>query len=112
MDGAIDVAGMLYRAGVPASSIAKIAMKLRSIASLIDPAMQKNVVFDEKKRHAIAARLESVTDEYPTLHGFVDDCLEHVHSPRDLRAFYLHLAHIGQMVQLLSAATHITQPRA
>ena len=104
VDGAIDAAGMLFRGGVPPSVLASVAFKLRSLVAIVDPFMHSDSAVGQKQRDIITQRVEPLTVGFPVLHGFIVDCLEHVKSPADLRAFYLHLVHVSQMVQILSAA--------
>jgi hypothetical protein len=104
VDGAIDAAGMLFRAGVPPQVLSRVAFKVRGLVTLVDPFMRSKDALNERQRQVIAGRIEPLTAEYPELHGFVVDCLEHVSNAADLRAFYLHLFHVSQMVQLLAAA--------
>ncbi len=107
IDGAMDAAGYLHRAGVGPSLLTSLALKVRSMMTLIDPQMKSHNGFGESERAIVAQRLAALTDESPELHGFVSDCLEHVGNRTDLMAFYLHLVHVTRMLQLLGMAKSV-----
>lgn len=104
VDGAMDVAGMLLRAGVPSRRLLRLALKVRSLVVIADPLMLGTPRFGERDRELVNQRLALQTDGYPELQGFVADCIEHVSGAPDMTAFYLHLVHIARMMQLLSHA--------
>ena len=105
IDGAMDIAGMMIRAQVGAELMHSLALKVRTSLTAIDPQMQGNTDFGSKASQVVSQRLEGQTEQIPELHAFVADCLDHVQNPRDLIGFYLHLMHIGRMIQLLSQAS-------
>jgi hypothetical protein len=104
VDGAIDVAGMLLRAGIAPGLVQQIALKVRSYVTFADPHMRGGGTIDEKAREAIIHRLTPYTTQAPELDSFMADCIEHVHGTKDLFALYLHLVHVTRMLQLLSTA--------
>lgn len=104
VDGAIDAASMLFQASVPPHVLSGVAFKLRTLVSIVDPMMTGTATLGSKQRERLWQKIEPLVLGYPVLDAFVRDCLEHVRTPSDLRAFYLHLIHVTQMVQLLSAA--------
>ncbi|MBI3180119.1 MAG: hypothetical protein HYZ27_10685 [Deltaproteobacteria bacterium] len=110
IDGAMDVAGALLRAGVPAHRVLRIGLKVRSLVVIADPLMTGGGRFGTRERQAIRERLAHSTDGYPELQSFIIDCIEHAKSPTDMVAFYLHLVHITRMMQLLAHATHSEPP--
>ncbi|MBT6178895.1 MAG: hypothetical protein HOI23_16750 [Deltaproteobacteria bacterium] len=105
VDGAMDIAGMMIRAKVGAGLLHSLALKVRTSLTAIDPQMKGDTDFHAKASQVVSQRLEGQTEQIPELHAFVADCLDHVESPRDLIGFYLHLMHIGRMIQLLSQAS-------
>ena len=105
LDGAMDAAGALRRAGVPVASVTRLALKVRSLVVVADPLMRGTDRFGKNEREALALAMEAVTQPYPALHGFVVDCLGHVDAASDLTALYLHLIHITRMMYLLDHAT-------
>lgn len=105
VDGAIDTASMLFRAAVPPQAITSLALKIRTLATLVDPPHRRGRGgFGGKERSALEQRLQIYTDRFPALQSFINDCLEHVSTPNELRALYLHLIHVTQMMQLLLVA--------
>lgn len=106
IDGAMDVAGMLVRAGVPARRLLRLALKVRTLVVIADPLMRGTSRFGAAERQRVAERLSLYTDDYPELHGFVADCIEQVNGAPDMTAFYLHLVHVARMMQLLDHALH------
>lgn len=100
IDGAMDAAGLLHRAGIRADTVAYLALKVRS---LFDPQTYAGVLSPEK-RASIARRLGDASGDSPELYSFLSDCLEHVSGSSDLLAFYLHLVHVSRMLQLLNVA--------
>ncbi len=106
IDGAMDIAGALSRAGVPAHHVLRIGLKVRSLVVIADPLMTGGARFGARERQAIRDRLAQSTDGYPELQSFIADCIEHVKNPSDMVAFYLHLVHITRMMQLLAHAAH------
>jgi hypothetical protein len=105
IDGAIDAASMLYRAGVTPERVSGVALKVRTLATIADPPHRRLLGrFSSRDRRVLVQRLEALTDGNPPLQCFAADCLEHVYAPNDLRAFYLHLVHITNMMQLLAVA--------
>lgn len=104
IDGAIDSAGKLYREGVAQSAVSELALIVRSMAHLADPTMAGNANLDDAAKERIWQKLAPAVEFHPNLEGFALGCFEHVQSARDLRGMFLHLIHIGQMLQLLQAA--------
>lgn len=106
VDGAIDTASMLFRAAVPPEAISSLAMKIRTLASIADPPHRRGHGgnFEAAEQRALARRLQTYTDRFPALQSFISDCLEHVANANELRALYLHLVHVTQMMQLLMVA--------
>ncbi len=108
IDGAMDVAGLLARADVPAHVLMRVALRVRALVAIADPQMVSIGRFSDKERSRIERRLERYTDTSPELHAFVADCLERVDNISDLMAFYLHLIHVARMMQLIDVALHDT----
>ncbi|MEM6732932.1 MAG: hypothetical protein AAF658_15355, partial [Myxococcota bacterium] len=108
IDGAMDVAGMLARADVPAHVLMRVALRVRALVAIADPQMVGVSRFAESERAHIMSRLERYTDTSPELHAFVADCLERVDNVSDMMAFYLHLIHVARMMQLIDVALHDT----
>ncbi|MEL6340020.1 MAG: hypothetical protein AAFQ65_08925 [Myxococcota bacterium] len=106
IDGAMDVAGMLARAEVPAHVLMRVALRVRGLVAIADPQMVGIARFAERERSRIQRRLEKYTDTSPELHAFVADCLERIDNVSDMMAFYLHLIHVARMMQLLDVAMH------
>ena len=106
IDGAMDVAGMLARAEVPAHVLMRVALRVRGLVAIADPQMVGIARFTERERSRIQRRLEKYTDTSPELHAFVADCLERIDNVSDMMAFYLHLIHVARMMQLLDVAMH------
>ena len=112
IDGAIDAASMLYRAGVPADALARLALKVRTLSAIAGRTLGTTPQphtgpFQASQQAALVQHVMPYTDTFPPLQGFVTDCLEHIADIHDLRAFYLHLVHIGQMMQLLAVASDV-----
>ncbi len=99
LDGAMDAAGMLHRAGISPELVSTLALRVRGLVRLGD-----GLSFGPDEREIVARRLEPLTGHSPELLSFVADCLDHVSGPADLTAFYLHLVHITRMMQLLRLA--------
>jgi hypothetical protein len=106
IDGAMDIAGMLVRAGVPARRLLRLALKVRTLVVIADPLMRGTSRFAAAERANVAERLANYTDDFPALQGFVNDCIEQVNGAPDMTAFYLHLVHVARMMQLLDHAVH------
>ena len=106
VDGAIDTASMLFRSAVPPEAITSLALKIRTLATLVDPPHRRGQGggLGPHERAALVQRLQLYTDRYPALQSFINDCLEHVNDAMELRALYLHLVHVTQMMQLLMVA--------
>lgn len=104
VDGAMDAAGLLMRAGVSPETVGKLALRVRSLLTIVMRDKGPQGAFSDADRDALKERLAGQTDDTPELYGFVSDCLEHVETPNHLMAFYLHLMHINQMLQLLGHA--------
>jgi hypothetical protein len=104
VDGAMDAAGYLHRAGVGPGTMTSLALKVRSLMTIIDPQMTAKNGVGEGELAIVGQRLTALTDQSPELHAFVSDCLEHVQNRTDLMAFYLHLVHVTRMLQLLGMA--------
>ncbi|MBI5507405.1 MAG: hypothetical protein HY903_01510 [Deltaproteobacteria bacterium] len=104
VDAAIDVAGMLHRAGVSAHRVMRIALKVRSLVIIANPLVSGTQSFPPRDRRQLAERLGAFSDDYPELQSFVNDCLDRVADANDMTAFYLHLVHIARMMQLLAHA--------
>jgi len=107
LDGAMDAAGLLHRAGVSPALVSRLALRVRSLVRVGDAAAPE---FGDDDRRILGERLEPIVGDLPELVSFVADCLDHVSGPADLMAFYLHLVHITRMMQLLSLATHGPTP--
>ena len=101
LDGAMDTAGMLYRAGMSPELVSRLALRVRSLVRLGDTVA---TAVGSQERAFIASRLESVAGDSAEIVSFVADCLDHITSYSELAAFYLHLVHITRMMQLLTLA--------
>ena len=101
LDGAMDTAGMLHRAGIRPELVSRIALRVRSLVRLGDPV---TVEFGAPERAIVASRLESLTGDSAELVSFLADCLDHIGRHADLAALYLHLMHVTRMMQLLALA--------
>jgi hypothetical protein len=110
VDGAIDAAAMLFRSDVPSLAVSSVAFRLRTMVTIADPFMSSEAEISLRGRQIIRRRLDRLTEHYPALYAFVADCLEHIVTPSDLRALYLHLFHIAQVIQLLNAAMGPKKP--
>lgn len=108
VDGAMDVAGLLSRAEVPAHVLMRVALRVRALVAIADPQMVGVNQFSSRERERVQKRLEKYTDISPELHAFVADCLDRVNNVGDMMAFYLHLIHVARMMQLLDVALHDT----
>ncbi len=107
VDGAIDSASMFFRAAVPPQAVSSLALRLRTLAALVDAPHRRRagpVTLSASERQAVCQRLQMYTDRFPALQSFILDALEAVHNAAEMRALYLHLIHIGQMMQLLVVA--------
>jgi hypothetical protein len=102
LDGAMDAAGLLHRAGVSPALVSRLALRVRSLVRVGDGAAPD---FTGDDRRILGERLDPIVGDLPELVSFVADCLDHVGRPADLMAFYLHLMHITRMMQLLALAT-------
>lgn len=112
IDGAIDVAGMLHRAGVPAQRVTRIALKVRSLVVLTNPLKSGTSRFSDGDREAVGVKLGMFSDGYPELQSFLSDCVERIADANDMTALYLHLIHIARMMQLLTHAVDHTATAA
>lgn len=104
VDGAIDTAGLLFRAAVPLAAVTSLAELIRHLGALVSPAHHQGVATSPATLTALSARVDRCTVDIPPLQALAQDCLQQVTDGRDLRAFYLHLLHITQMMQLLTVA--------
>lgn len=104
IDGAIDVAGMLHRAGVPSRRLLRIALKVRSLLFIANPLIRGRLTLNDGDREHLKLRLGPYSDDYPELQGFLFDCVDCLHDNTEMTAFYLHLVHIARMMQLLAHA--------
>ncbi len=103
VDAAIDVAGTLWRNNVPPDLVFGAAFKARSLMTLIDPHMQ-GASLSNKDREKIRTHLQAHVRGSPELASFLEGCTEFLKKSSDLSAFYLHVLHVGRMLQLLSRA--------
>ena len=101
VDGAMDVAGGLLRAGVTTDLLDSLALQLRAFFTAMDPRMDGSGEMDERIRETILIRLDPEVEDTFELSSFIRDCLDHVQDRKDLLALYLHVIHVRQMVQLL-----------
>jgi hypothetical protein len=101
LDGAMDTAGLLHRAGISPELVSRLALRVRSLVRLGDTTA---AAFASKERDFLADRLMPITGESAEVVSFIADCLDHISSYSDLAAFYLHLVHITRMMQLLTMA--------
>lgn len=106
VDGAIDTASMLFRASVPPHTVTRLALKIRGLTTFVNPVRQPvaSSSLTPREKKVLQARLQAATDRHPALQGFISDCLNHVDSITDLRALYLHVVQVSQMMQLLMVA--------
>ena len=113
IDGAMDTASVLYRAQVPPEAVTALALKVRTLAALVDPPHRRTAAspLGNKERSALLQRLQIYTDRFMALQCFINDAMDHVDHAAQLRALYLHLVHIAQMMQLLILADAPDAPR-
>ena len=104
VDGAMDVAGGLLRAGITTDLLGSLALQLRGFFTAMDPRMDGSGEMDDRTRETILIRLDPEVDETLELSSFIRDCLDHVQDRKDLLALYLHVIHVRQMIQLLKEA--------
>lgn len=95
VDGALDSASFLVRAGTPPHAVRPLAHSLKRLASTA----QAGFV-----RTAWTAWLTDATDGQPALQGLVLDGLEAVHDPETLGALAIHLGHIADAMQVVLGA--------
>lgn len=112
VDGAIDSASMLFRAGLSANVIHALALSVRRCVPNLPTDASAQTALDvpearltEAECKAVRQQLQYDTDQHPILQSFVADCQEHIATAADLWAMYLHLLHIAQMMRLLQVAT-------
>lgn len=95
VDGALDSASFLVRAGTPPHAVRPLAHSLRRLTSTAKP---------DFVRKAWTAWLTDATDGQPALQGLVLDGLEAVHDLETLGALATHLAHIADAMQVVLRA--------
>jgi hypothetical protein len=104
LNGAIDMASHLLKQQVDHERVLKLALATRSFLHQLQPAhAQPTDMFTPKEREVLLHKFVQKTDEDMVLQAFVTDCFEHVQTPQELRALYLHLMHISHMMQVFQA---------
>ena len=119
VDGALDSAGFLHRAGLAAPELMRLALRVRGLTGLIDP-LHRHVHLGGQARAAAAQvagrglnqtalrlvreQLTQASDASIELQSFVFDCLDHVTDLDALRGLFLHLAHVAHLMRLLAVA--------
>ncbi len=104
IDGAMDAAGNLLRAGIDGATVLRLALRARGLISIADPRMLGMPHFGDRERELLKNGLARHADAAPELFAFVADCIERVDNLTDMMAFYLHLTHVARMIELLSVA--------
>ena len=104
LDGAVDIAGSLYRGGVTPDEVQGLAVHARSLITLLDPGM-RGLEMTERTRQIALDRLTMTGEMSEALYAFLADALEHVQSRRDLLGFYLHMTHIAKLLVLYEVTT-------
>ncbi|MBC7792259.1 MAG: hypothetical protein H7Z43_01005, partial [Clostridia bacterium] len=104
IDGAMDAAGILLRAGIDSATVLRLALRTRGLISIADPRMLGMPHFGDRERAQLMNGLSRHADAAPELFAFVADCIDRVDNLTDLMAFYLHLTHVARMIELLSVA--------
>lgn len=108
IDGAMDVAGNLVRAGIDGATVLRLALRARGLISIADPRMLGMPHFGDREREQLMNGLARHADAAPELFAFVADCIERIDNLTDMMAFYLHLTHVARMIELLSVAVRAT----
>lgn len=112
VDGALDSAGVLHRAGVAAQDVLTVAMRVRALSGLVDP-VHRHVHLAKVPPSASRAlppqalavvreQLMMATDAAIALQTFVADCLDCVADLDALRGLQVHLMHVAQIIKLLT----------
>ncbi|MBN1960821.1 MAG: hypothetical protein JW841_07720 [Deltaproteobacteria bacterium] len=101
LDGAMDTAGLLHRAGLSPELVSRLALRVRSLVRLGE---NTDAPFGSRERDFVADRLESIAGDSAEIISFIADCLDNIKNYAELAAFYLHLVHIARMMQLLTLA--------
>jgi hypothetical protein len=99
IDGAIDVAGSLYRAGVTPELLLRLGLRVRVAASA-----HRKGKLAPRIRAELGEQLTSGLDGAPALAGFVTDCLRYVRDGSELAAFYAHVLQVARMMLVLTQA--------
>ena len=86
LDGAVDIAGSLYRGGVTPDEVQSLALHARSLITLLDPGM-RGLEMTDKTRQIALDRLTMTGEMSESLYAFLADAIEHVQSRRDLLGF-------------------------
>jgi len=99
LDGVLDSAGLLLRAGVPQGALHDLRQALERHRPPFGPGREAQ---DGQK--AVVALILERTDHAPALQGFMMDCLEAAADERSWRALCAHLGHIADTMELLQVA--------
>ena len=110
IDGSMDAAGILLRAGVDGATVLRVALRTRALMAIADPRMLGVPKFTDRERSQIMNGLARHIDAVPELYALVADCVERVDNLIDLMAFYLHLTHVARMIELLAVAQRTILP--
>jgi hypothetical protein len=110
IDGSMDAAGILLRAGVDGATVLRLALRTRALMAIADPRMLGVPKFTDRERALVMNGLARHIDAVPELYAFVADCVERVDNLIDLMAFYLHLTHVARMIELLAVAQRMVVP--
>jgi hypothetical protein len=99
VDGAIDVAGSLHRAGVTPEQVLRLALRVRVAASL-----NRRGKLPPTVRAGLSEQLTADLGEAPALGEFVADCLPYVRDASELAALYAHVLQVARMMLVLTQA--------
>src|SRR5688572_21522332 len=91
LDGAMDAARQLLRAGVMPDTLMNLALTVRSSMTMSDPSLRGLGDASTEIHGRLVQKLTYQTDQNPALQAFVLDCAEHVQTNSDAMAYYLHL---------------------
>lgn len=111
IDGALDSAGLLGRAGVSPAALRALAARLaRALPDTTHVgATPPGKLMGQVSCATLRERVQDETDRNPLLQGFMMDCMDAVQDDASLEALCIHLGHISDMMQVLHAASSAPQ---